>query len=164
MSNLEFNELLLGNEIYLKTFAVNLTRDHESARDLLQETFYRALLNREKYSFGTNIKAWLYTIMRNVFINDYRRRIRQPVILDHSSNDFLLNREIIVSNSAESHMNLKEIKTAIYHLPIIFRSPFVMHFEGYKYSEIAGILKEPIGTIKSRIHFARKIMKQKLSR
>ena len=164
MSNVEFNELLLGNEGYLKPFAVTLTRDHESARDLLQETFYKALANREKYSFGTNIKAWLYTIMRNIFINDYRRKSNQPVLFDHSSNDFLLNGQTSVINLAESNLKLKEIENAIYHLPAIFRNAFIMHFEGYKYNEIAGILNEPIGTIKSRIHFARKLLKQKISR
>ena len=74
MSTFEFNQLLLVNADFLNPFAINLTRDKESAKDLVQETMYRAVANREKYNFGTNIKAWLYTIMRNIFINDYRRK------------------------------------------------------------------------------------------
>ncbi|MEP6927660.1 MAG: sigma-70 family RNA polymerase sigma factor, partial [Ginsengibacter sp.] len=80
MSTLEFDQLLLGNSDFLNPFAITLTRDHESAKDLVQETMYRAIANREKYNNGTNIKAWLYTIMRNIFINNYRKKIKQNVI------------------------------------------------------------------------------------
>ena len=77
MSTVEFNEILLGNADFLKPFAINLTRDNEAANDLYQETLYKALANHDKYSTGTNIKAWLFTIMRNIFINDYRRKAKQ---------------------------------------------------------------------------------------
>ncbi len=165
MSTLEFNQLLLHNSEFLKPFAVTLTRDNESAKDLVQETMYRAVANREKYNFGTNIKAWLYTIMRNIFINDYRRKVKQNVILDATPNDYLLNHnQVAVSNLAESRMKQKEIETELHHLPSIFKTPFLLYFEGYKYHEIAGILEEPLGTIKSRIHFARKLLKEKVTR
>ncbi len=165
MSTLEFNQLLLHNSEFLKPFAITLTRDNESAKDLVQETMYRAVANREKYNFGTNIKAWLYTIMRNIFINDYRRKVKQNVILDATPNDYLLNHnQVAVSNLAESRMKLKEIETELHHLPSIFKTPFLLYFEGYKYHEIAGILEEPLGTIKSRIHFARKLLKEKVTR
>jgi RNA polymerase sigma factor (sigma-70 family) len=162
MSTIEFNQMLERNADFLRPFAITLTRDSESANDLFQETLYRALANREKYNVGTNIKAWLYTIMRNIFINNYRRRQKQNVVFD---NDFLLNRsQATVSNAAESNLRTKDIQAAIQELPEIFRSPFVLYFEGYKYHEIADILGEPLGTIKSRIHFARKLLKTKIER
>lgn len=165
MTALEFDHLLVNNADYLKPFAFTLTRDNESARDLMQETLFRALANREKYHVGTNIKAWMYTIMRNIFINNYRKRVRQNTIFDHSPNDYLLdNRQPAVSNAAELKLALKDIELAINKLPEIFRVPFVMYFEGYRYNEIAQHLSEPLGTIKSRIHFARKLLKEQLSR
>ena len=165
MSTLEFNQLLLVNSDFLNPFAVNLTRDKESAKDLVQETLYKAIANREKYINGTNIKAWLYTIMRNIFINDYRKKSKQHVIFYTTPNDFLLDyNQSAISNLAESKLRLKEIQTAVYHLPSIFKEPFLLYFDGYKYHEIAGILHEPLGTIKSRIHFARKLLKKQISR
>ncbi len=165
MSTLEFNQVLINNADYLKPFAITLTRDTETAKDLLQETMYRALANREKYNSGTNVKAWLYTIMRNIFINDYRRRTKQNTIFDSSPNDFLLDHnQPRIANTAESVLVMKDVQAAIHQLPQIFRDPFLLYFEGYKYNEIAGILSEPLGTIKSRIHFARKLLKQQLTR
>ena len=161
----EFDTLLLSNAPYLKPFAINLTRDNEAANDLYQETMYKALANQEKYNIGTNIKAWLFTIMRNIFINDYRRKAKQKTIFDNTPNDFLLDyNQTAVSNSAESGLRLKEINTAIQQLPEIFKHPFLLYFEGYKYNEIADMLHEPLGTIKSRIHFARKLLKEQISR
>ena len=165
MSTIEFSQALISNADYLKPFAITLTRDTETAKDLLQETIYRALDNREKYNSGTNIKAWLYTIMRNIFINDYRRRSKQNTIFDASPNDFLLDHnQPRITNDAESVLVMKDVQAAIHQLPQIFRDPFLLYFEGYKYNEIAQILREPLGTIKSRIHFARKLLKQQLSR
>jgi RNA polymerase sigma-70 factor (ECF subfamily) len=165
MSSIEFSQVIINNSAYLKPFAVSLTRDNETAKDLLQETMLRALANKEKYNTGTNIKAWLYTIMRNIFINDYRRKAKQNTILDNSINEFLLNsNQLSVINTAESNLKMKEIMQAVYKLPDIFRNPFMLYFEGYKYNEISGILEEPLGTIKSRIHFARKLLKEQLTR
>ena len=165
MSGLEFNQLLLQNADFLKPFAVNLTRDTEAANDLYQETLYKALANREKYNAGTNIKAWLFTIMRNIFINNYRRKAKQKTIFDNTPNEFLINqKQVTVSNDAESDMRIKEINAAIQGLPEIFKTPFLLYFDGYKYNEIAEVLHEPLGTIKSRIHFARKLLKEQISR
>lgn len=165
MSNLEFNEMLLTNADFLKPFAINLTRDSEAANDLYQETLYKALANKEKYNVGTNIKAWLFTIMRNIFINDYRRKAKQKTIFDSTPNDYLINmKQTSVSNAAESGMRMKEINQAIQDLPEIFKTPFLLYFDGYKYNEIADVLHEPLGTIKSRIHFARKLLKEQISR
>ena len=165
MSTTEFNQFLVNQADFLKPFAINLTRDSEAANDLFQETLYKALANKEKYNSGTNIKAWLFTIMRNIFINDYRRKSRQKTIFDNTPNDYLINyKQVTVSNDAESGMRMKEIKKAITELPDIFKTPFMLYFEGYKYNEIAELLHEPLGTIKSRIHFARKLLKEQISR
>ncbi|HZI52941.1 MAG TPA: RNA polymerase sigma factor [Chitinophagaceae bacterium] len=165
MSVKEFNAVLLENADFLKPFAVNLTKDNETANDLYQETLYKALANQEKYNVGTNIKAWLFTIMRNIFINDYRRRAKQKTLFDNSATDYLINlKQVSVSNTAESSLRMKEINEAIHQLPEIFKTPFLLYFDGYKYQEIADVLGEPLGTVKSRIHFARKLLKERLTR
>ena len=165
MSTAEFNELLLSNAGSLKPFAVSLTHDQEVAKDLFQETLYRALANKDKYSTGTNVKAWLFTIMRNIFINDYRRKAKQKTIFDNSINDALINSgKAVVNNGGEEYLHFKEINRSIYQLPQMFKIPFLLYFEGYRYHEIAYSLNEPLGTIKSRIHFARKLLKEQISR
>lgn len=165
MSTIEFNQMLLANAEFLRPFAITLTRDNETAKDLFQETLFRALANKEKYNIGTNIKAWLYTIMRNVFINDYRKKARQNTVLDSTPNDFLLDyNQTTTDNNAVATLQLKEIQASIHQLPDIFRKPFLLYFDGFKYHEIAGMLKEPLGTIKSRIHFARKLLKAQIQR
>jgi RNA polymerase sigma factor (sigma-70 family) len=165
MSITEFNSLVLTHSESLKPFAVSLTRDHEEAKDLCQETLYKAFAYRQNYEQGTNIKAWLYTIMRNIFINNYRRKAKQNTIFDSTPNDFLLDyNQTTITNAAEGALRMKDIQAAIYKLPHIFRNPFLLYFEGYKYFEIAEMLNEPLGTIKSRIHFARKLLKEQLSR
>jgi len=165
MSTLEFNTILVNNADFLKPFAINLTRDSEAAKDLYQETLYKALANQEKYNAGTNVKAWLFTIMRNIFINDYRRKVKQKTILDSTPNEYLVNlKQSTIANAAESEIRIKEINAAIQQLPDIFKTPFLLYFDGYKYNEIADVLHEPLGTIKSRIHFARKLLKEQISR
>lgn len=165
MSTIEFNQMLLANAEFLRPFAFTLTRDNEVAKDLFQETMYRALNNQDKYNFGTNIKAWLYTIMRNVFINDYRKKARQNTILDSTPNEFFLDyNQTTARNDAESTLEMKAVNEAIHQLPDIFRKPFMLYFEGFKYHEIAEMVKEPLGTIKSRIHFARKLLKSQIQR
>ncbi|MCR6722510.1 MAG: RNA polymerase sigma factor [Chitinophagaceae bacterium] len=165
MPTTDFNDVLLENADFLKPFAVNLTRDTEAANDLYQETLYKALANKEKYNVGTNIKAWLFTIMRNIFINDYRRKAKQRTIFDSTPNDFLINqKQVSVANGGETEMRMKEIYEAIHNLPEIFKVPFQLYFDGYKYQEIADALGEPLGTVKSRIHFARKLLKERIER
>ena len=165
MSTIEFNQMLLSNANFLKPFAINLTRDTEAANDLFQDTLYKALANMEKYNAGTNIKAWLFTIMRNIFINNYRRKAKQKTIFDSTPEDFLINQhQVSINNTAESVLKEKEINKAIQGLPDIFKTPFLLYFEGYKYNEIADVLNEPLGTIKSRIHFARKLLKEQIKR
>ena len=165
MSTTDFNQILVGNSDFLKPFAITLTHDSEAAKDLYQETLYRALHNKDKYSVGTNMKAWLYTIMRNIFINNYRRKAKQGTIFDKSDNDYLINTsQSATKNNAIASINMKEVYKAVYDLPEIFKSPFLLYFEGFKYNEIADMLCEPLGTIKSRIHFARKLLKAQVER
>lgn len=165
MSVIEFDDLLVNHTEFLKPFAITLTRDNETAKDLMQETIYRALANKDKYNVGTNIKAWLYTIMRNIFINNYRRKSKQNTVFDNTPNDFLLDyNQVTVANAAEANLKLKEINKAIDGLPDIFKNPFLLYFDGYKYDDISKMLAEPLGTIKSRIHFARKLLKSQLQR
>ena len=165
MATKEFNNMLLDNADFLRPFAVNLTKDTETANDLYQETLYKALANHEKYNAGTNIKAWLFTIMRNIFINNYRRKAKQRTIFDNTPEDYLINlKQSSIPNGAESSIRVKEINTAIDRLPEIFKMPFLLYIDGYKYQEISDYLHEPLGTIKSRIHFARKLLKEQISR
>ncbi len=163
MSSPEFNQLLVNSADSLRPFAIRLTKDADRARDLLQETLCKALVNREKYHVGTNIKAWLCTIMRNIFINDYRRKAVQKTIFDVTAGDQVAPRYAVI-NPVEGRLQVKEIDRALHQLPVIFRTPFLLYFEGYKYHEVAFLLKEPLGTIKSRIHFARKQLKQQVAR
>jgi RNA polymerase sigma factor (sigma-70 family) len=163
MSVAEFNRILVTHSDFLKPFAISLTKDQDTARDLLQETMYRALANKEKYSVGTNIKAWLYTILRNTFINDYRRKVKRNQVLQLTPANGLPDAGISMF-TADGDMALKEVWKMVLELPDIFRNPFILYFEGYKYHEIADMLNEPLGTIKSRIHFARKLLKSQIER
>ena len=161
MSIQEFNSLVVNNAEGLKPFAITLTRDKETAEDLYQETLYKAFAHREKYQPGTNIKAWLCTIMRNIFINDYRRNERKRVITDAIRYAEQYNYSTV---SSERNVRLKEINTAIYNLPGIFKNACLLYLQGYKYNEIAVALNEPLGTIKSRIHFAKKLLQKQIER
>lgn len=159
MGTQEFNALIINNAEGLKPFAITLTHDHESAKDLCQETMYKAFAYRDKYQPGTNIKAWLFTIMRNIFINDYRRNGRKKQVFDT-----VAYFEPSVAPPSDKRVLLNEINEAIYHLPAIFRTACILYLQGYKYHEIADALNEPLGTIKSRIHFAKKLLQKKVQR
>jgi RNA polymerase sigma factor (sigma-70 family) len=165
MSTAEFNHLILNNSDLLRPFALSLTRDSEQAKDLYQETLCRAFINRDKYNIGTNLKAWLYTIMRNIFINDYRRKMKRNTVSADLSEDITVTKTQAYSfNNAESNIMFKDIQERINSLPDIFKQPFSLYFEGFKYHEIAFAMNEPLGTIKSRIHFARKLLKEQIER
>ena len=165
MSTTDFDHQLSSLSGPLHTFAYKLTKNNEEAKDLYQETAFRAISNIDKFIPGTNLKAWLLTIMKNIFINNYRRKVKQNTIFDHTSNDYLLDyNQGAVANRAEANLGVKEIYRSIDKLPDIFKRPFLMYFDGYKYYEIADMLREPLGTIKSRIHFARKMLKAQVSK
>lgn len=159
MSTQEFNSLVLRNTDGLKPFAITLTKDHETAKDLCQETLCKAFTYRDKYEPGTNIKAWLFTIMRNIFINDYRRNGRKKVVME------VVKQSVApYTHSSETKLRLSEINVAIHALPLIFKNACLLYLHGYKYHEIAMALNEPLGTIKSRIHFAKKMLQKQIER
>src|SRR5688572_7501604 len=138
MSSQEFGEKLLVCSTSLRSFALYLTRDMEEADDLLQETHYRALSNQDKFSDGTNFKAWLFTIMKNIFINNYRRKTRRNTIIDSTDNQYFINyRNRTSENKAPANMLMEEMQNAIKDMSEEYRKPFMMHYRGFKYLEIA---------------------------
>ena len=164
MTQMEFNIRVSTLHQPLKNFALKLTRDTENAADLTQETITKAFYNRDKFREGTNMKAWLYTIMKNIFINNYRRTSKVKTILDFSPNTYYINlAQNVRGGDPDSKLSLKEITKTINNLDNEYKIPFNMYFEGYKYHEISDHLKIPIGTVKTRIHVARKSMKKTLS-
>ncbi|MBK8555421.1 MAG: RNA polymerase sigma factor [Lewinellaceae bacterium] len=163
MNTLEFNSKLNTLASLLHSFAYNLTKNSEDAKDLYQETAFRALSNRDKFQPGTNFKAWIFTIMKNIFINNYRKKVKANTILDTTDNQFYLNSGAHATpNSAEGGIMMKELDIMLESLDDSIKIPFLMHFEGFKYQEIADELDLPLGTVKSRIFFARKELKEKI--
>ncbi len=163
MTAIEFSNALINMEDSLERFALSLTSNREEAKDLLQETYLKALTYREKFVEFTNLKAWAYTIMKNTFINNYRKSMRENTKVDSTKDLYYLN------NSKESQLikpdseiRIKEIRKAIEQLDDDFKVPFKMHTEGYKYKEIADTLDLKIGTVKSRIFFTRKKLMESL--
>ncbi len=131
MGTLDFNRLVVTLSKNLKPYAINLTKDNDDAKDLIQETVYRALMNKEKYAEGTNLKAWLFTIMRNIFINSYRRKAKQNTIADSTDNLFYLNSgKQTVLNGSEGSFVMQNAFTAIEKLSDDYKVPFMMHYEG----------------------------------
>ncbi len=163
MTALEFSYTVDKLTVSLKPFALRLTRDMEDANDLLQETLLKAFSNREKYTDGTNLKAWMYTIMKNTFITNYQRMVRKNTFIDSTDNMHYINSTSnTIENSAYGKFAMKDITRAIENLDESYKIPFTMHFRGFKYHEIAEKLDIPIGTVKNRIHIARKELKYKL--
>lgn len=156
MSTLEFNDALIRLESYLKSFAMTFTRNREDANDLTQETMLKAMSYRDHYTPQTNFKAWVFTIMRNIFINQYRRKVKSGTIFDHSTDLYLVNNAAENRNQVNNHLLGIELKKQIGLLSDEYKRPFEMHHHGFKYKEIADELNIPIGTVKSRIFIARK--------
>lgn len=141
----------------LWAFSLKLTGDETDARDLYQDTALRIISNADKYQTGTNFKAWAVTIMRNIFINNYRKKVRRGTILDQTPNNYYINSGgQTIENDGETRMAYKELLKMVSALPEDFKRPFWMAYKGYKYDEIAEELDAPLGTIKSRIFFARR--------
>lgn len=163
MTAVEFTYSIAKMSKSLKPFAMRLTKDSDDANDLLQDTLLKAFTNRDKYSDGTNLKAWLYTIMKNTFITNYQRMIRKNTFIDNSDNLHYINSlESSTDNLAFSAFALDDINKAVGSLEEVYRTPFMMYYRGFKYHEIAQKLNIPIGTVKNRIHIARKELKDKL--
>ncbi len=163
MTALEFNHKLLGLQNNLKYFAYTLTSNYEDAQDLVQETYLKALTNRDKFAANTNLKAWTFTIMKNTFINNYRQSVRNNTMLDKTDDLYYLNLSKESSlGLPDSDYSLKEIQKTIRTISSEQRTPFEMYNKGFKYKEIAEQLNLSIGTVKSRIFFTRKKLMEAL--
>ena len=163
MSTLEFNALLVANRQFLKRFAIGFTRDSQDAEDLIQDTMVKALRYQKNFKEGTNIKGWLYTIMRNIFINNYKRKKFQNTIVDTTDNHYYLNSGSMQADTVTTVINEQDIRGAIDDLKPEFKVPFNMFMEGFHYDEIAEELGIPMGTVKSRIFHARRKLSAQLT-
>jgi len=161
MTTAEFRTQLLEQEEHLLRYARSLAANAEDANDLLQETFLRALLFQNSFQEGSNLRAWVFTIMRHTFINHYRRNVRKNMAFDDTDNQIILNSRVADERTDELAV-YQEMNQAVASLSEDFRIPFQMHTQGYKYREIADALNLCIGTVKSRIFFSRQKLAQLL--
>ena len=155
----------------LTTFAFHLTLFDASANDLVQETYLKAYRFIDKYDVGTNAKAWLFKIMKNAFINDYRKKSKQPTkvdynevvnFLDEERDDTLASYQDLREEMFENLMG-DEVTNAINSLPVDSRTVILLcDIEGFSYEEIAKIIDVPVGTVRSRLHRSRNMLKKKL--
>jgi len=158
-----FQDRIINLQDNLLSFAYQLTTNREQAQDLLQDTTLKALDNEDKYVDNVNFKGWIFTIMRNIFINNYRQSVRKATVIDQTEDLYHLN---ICQDSGlatpEGSYAVKEISMALNSFSEDYRIPFNMFVSGYKYNEIAKKLNLPLGTVKSRIFFARKRLREQL--
>ncbi|CAK9250860.1 unnamed protein product [Sphagnum jensenii] len=163
MATFNFSSDLNDYDQILRPFAYTLVKNKEEMEDLIQDTFYRALANKDKFLEGTNFKAWLFTIMKNIFINNYRKKQKGNVVTDISDNQYLLNNgKNSTINDGERVFMKEAIDKAISDVSADFTEPFMMYYRGFKYHEIAEKLELPLGTVKSRIFFARRELQMRL--
>lgn len=164
MTQIQFNEALFGLQDKLRFYALSLTMEEERANDLIQETFFKALKSRKYFRHNRNFKGWVFTIMRNLFINEYRRNKKLSGLKSEGNIDY---RNIMPDEktypSPDVSYSLAEVEKAIAGLADDYRIPLTLFLSGYKYKEIAEETGLPLGTVKSRIFFARKILKKSLS-
>lgn len=153
----------------LYNFAYHLTYSEEDSNDLVQETYLKAYKHIDKYQRGTNAKAWLFRILKNAFINEYRKKVNRPSKVDFD--DIVKYQEgdqeqnLYQDFRQEIYQNLigDEVTTAVNSLPIDFRTILLLcDVEGFTYDEIAKIVDVPIGTVRSRLHRARNMLKKRL--
>ncbi len=163
MTIIQFTKELDSLEKGLRDYAFKLTKDRFDASDLYQEMAFKATKNLYQFRDNTNLRAWLMTIMRNIFINEYRKRRKRQTFQDGSSNTYLINSsDDSVINECVVNMDFEELSKIVNQLEAYLRIPFLLAFEGYQYDEIAEELDVPLGTIKSRIFLARKKLKKYL--
>jgi RNA polymerase sigma factor (sigma-70 family) len=159
-----FKSKLISHKEALKNYALQLTKDRDNALDLVQETLLKAMRYESKFSKGTNLKGWLFTIMKNTFINEYRRNVKRNTFLDSTDNTFYLDSTPVkAKNDAELTFIRTDLESAISLLPKDLEYTFRRNMVGYKYHEIAEELDIPIGTVKTRIFVARKKLRTYLS-
>lgn len=165
MTAIEFNTRILKEKQSLKNFAMSLTHNTDDALDLVQDTFVKAITYREKFEDSTNLKAWLFTIMKNTFINSYRRAVKTKQIMQTNS-DVAMARawKNNYCDNTESRLAAKDILNKIENLDDQYKIPFTRYYNGFKYEEIAQEMQLPLGTIKSRIFIARKILMESIGK
>ena len=163
MEKVEFTQGILAMESDLHRFAYKLTSDRDSANDLVQDCVLQALDNHEKFAHAKNLKGWMFTIMRNIFVNNYRRTVREMNIIDDT---YSINQQSLIededSDRFEFAYDMKQLYRAIHSIPEDMKVPFQMFVAGFKYREIAEKLGLPMGTVKSRLFFIRKRLKEEL--
>jgi RNA polymerase sigma-70 factor (ECF subfamily) len=165
MNATEFTAQLLDLEQSLLKYACHLRLDNSDARDLVQETFLKAILSRDKFVDTGYLKAWTITIMRNTFINNYRHNVLHNTHCDRIDESFLINQtKASGADNPDSVYTVKEINKSIEQLKDKFRVPFKMYVAGFKYREIADTINLKVGTVKSRIFLARKLLMNQLER
>lgn len=163
MTVIEFNHRIASLKDTLELFTRRFTKDQEESEDLIQDTVLKALTYRDKFKQNTNLKGWLYTIMRNTFINNYRKAQRAKTTHDDTKELYYLNvPDSHTFNSPDSSYEYKDIVNCMNGVKKDLLVPFKMHVDGYKYHEIAETLDIPIGTVKNRIFHARKEIQKKL--
>ena len=163
MSTQNFQSKLIALQSNLLNFAYMLTSNRDDAYDLLQDTTLKALDNEDKYVDNVNFKGWVFTIMRNIFINNYRKVVRSATVIDQTEDLYHLNLpQESGLDTPEGSLTVNEITAAISSFSDDYRIPFSMHVAGYKYNEIAEKMNLPLGTVKSRIFFARRRLQEML--
>lgn len=163
MTRNDFNYSVTSAAQQLNYHALKFTKDGNDAQDLVQDTLVKALVNREKFKPGTNIKAWLYIIMRNTFIGNYHKKAHRKTILDTADEYSLIDlSDSVTENRGEGSFVMEDVIKSVESLNEMFKTPFLLYYRGFKYHEIADKLEVPIGTVKNRIHIARKRLKSKL--
>ncbi|HYG01033.1 MAG TPA: sigma-70 family RNA polymerase sigma factor [Chryseosolibacter sp.] len=166
-----FNQEFMPHINSMYNFAYRLTLDSDDAKDLLQDTYLKAFRFIDSFQQGTNAKAWLFRILKNSFINDYRKKSKEPSKVDYQEVETFYNsedvdRQITPDLRVEALQDMigDEISTALNALDVDFRTVIILcDLEGFKYEEMAKILDIPIGTVRSRLHRARNLLKEKLS-
>ena len=156
MTTFEFNTRVIDLNDFITRFALKYTRNEDLARDLAQETILKALSNRDKFRTNTNLKGWLKVILKNTFINSYRKKSNQ--VISYNSEDYHVMVGDKDNYKPDDILMTGHIQSLIDDLPDSIRIPFEMYVDGFKYHEIAEELNLPIGTVKSRIHQSRKIL------
>jgi RNA polymerase sigma factor (sigma-70 family) len=164
MTAIEFKKTVQKEGSSLRHYAYQLTKNVEDTNDLVQDTMLKALTYQDKFTDGTNLKGWLYTIMKNTFINNYRRMVKRNTFIDQTDNEYYLDSvSHSTRNYGESSFIMKDLQAAIETLPVNLKKPFTMNFNGFKYHEISKILDIPIGTVKTRIFVARRQLREQLN-
>ncbi|HET9486727.1 MAG TPA: sigma-70 family RNA polymerase sigma factor [Chryseosolibacter sp.] len=166
-----FNQEFMPHINSMYNFAYRLTLDSDDAKDLLQDTYLKAFRFIDSFQQGTNAKAWLFRILKNSFINDYRKKSKEPSKVDYQEVETFYNsedvdRQITPDLRVEALQDMigDEISIALNSLDVDFRTVIILcDLEGFKYEEMAKILDIPIGTVRSRLHRARNLLKDKLS-